>query len=328
MAKELGRQIQFGIAKESTRGTAAASATFWVPTSDASLDEKKELIFNEQSIGVLEDTAAADIGKQFVEGSFKAPIGSKHFGMLLYAMLGGLNTAANADGSGTIKDHTFTVAQSIQPQALTLFMDDPGAQDYKYALGSLTQLEITYERGEYVTYSATFKAKKGATATNTPAITSEERFTHKHVTFKVASNLAGLGAASPIAIKSLSLTFKRNTEDDDVLGAVEPVDFLSKQFTCEGKLEAMWQNESDFKTAFMANTAQALRIDLVNTDVVIGTSANARLKIDLAKVYWTELTKPIQINGLVMQSLSFKATYSSTDTSMVSAVLTNAQASY
>lgn len=329
MSKGIGRILQFGVAKEAVRGTAETAATFWVPFSEASLDEKQDKITNEQSYGVIEDSVAQDIGKQWAEGSIKAPIGDKHIGLILLNILGSVSTGDNPDSDASVKDHTFTVGQSAQHQALTLFLDDPlGGQDYKHALGMLSSLEIMYERGEYVQYQASVKAKKGATATLTPSTTTENRFTHKHVTFKLASSLAGLDAASATVLKTLSLSIESNLEDDDVLGSVEPADFLNKQFMISGTVEALWQNESDFKTAFMANTAKAMRLDLSNTDVTIGNAANPALRIDLAKVYFQELTRPVQINDLVMQTLGFKATYSLSDSKMITVKLTNTQASY
>lgn len=329
MAKGIGRLFQFGVAKETVRGTAESAATFWVPFSEASLDERQDKITNEQSYGVIEDSYGQDIGKQWAEGNIKAPIGDKHFGLILLNMLGSVSTADNPDSDPTVKDHTFSVGQSAQHQALSLFLDDPlGGQDYKHALGMLSSLEITYERGQYVQYTANVRAKKGATASLTPSTTSENRFTHKHVVFKMATNLAGLGAASATVLKSLNLTIENNLEDDDVLGSVDPADFLNKQFTVTGQMEAMWQNESDFKTAFIANTAKAFRLDLINTDTTIGSAANPQLQIDLAKVYLQELTRPIQVNDLVMQTLGFKAVYSTSDSKMITAKLTNTQASY
>lgn len=329
MSKIIGRQAQFGIAKESVRGTPETAATFYIPFSELSLEEKQERVTNEQSYGVIEDSYSQDIVKQWAEGQIKAPIGDKHFGLILLNVLGSVSTGDNADSDASVKDHTFTVGQSLQHTALSLFLDDPGAaQDYKHGLGMIESLEIAYERGQYVQYTASFKAKKGATATLTPATTSENRFTHKHVTFKLASNLAGLGAASATSLKALSLSINTNLESDDVLGSVEPADFLNKQFSVEGTLEATFQNESDFKTAFMANTAKAMRLDLINTDVTIGNAANPQLRIDLAKVYFQELTKPYKINDVVMQQLAFKAVYSASDTKLIQAVLTNTQASY
>ena len=329
MSKGIGRLFSLGIAKETTRGTAISTADFWIPFSEMAVEEKDQKAIDDQAFGVIEDSLGQSIVKQWAEGNFKAPIGDKHIGLILYSIFGGLSTGANADGSGNVKDHTITVGQSSQHQSLTLFLDDPlGAQDYKHALGVVTSLDISYELGKFLEYNASVKAKKGATATLSPSPASENRFLPQHLTFKLASNLAGLTGASATSIRSLSLKIDQNVEDDDVLGSAAPNDFLNKQFSIEGQLEATWQNESDFKTAALAGTAKAMRVDLKNTDVTIGTSANPELRIDLAKVIFKEITRPVKINDVVRQTLSFKAHYSTGDSKMATILLTNLQASY
>ncbi len=326
MAKGIGRLLQFGIGKETTRGTPNASADFYIPFSELSIDEKFENVVDEQSRGIIEDSVGESRVMNWAEGSIKAPIGDKHFPLVLFATFGALATTGPTDSTYS---HTITVGQSAQHQALSLFIDDPlGGQDYKHGLGMVDSLEINYELNKFLDYTINLKAKKGATASLSPSATTENRFLPQHLTFKVAGSYSTLSTGSAVAIKSLKLKIAKNLETDSVLGATDPADFLNKQISIEGTVEALWQNESDFKTAALSGTAKALRIDLVNTDVTIGTSSNPQCRIDLAKVTFTELTRPATINDMVKQTLSFKAHYSLTDSLMISILNKNAQASY
>lgn len=329
MPKGIGRCMQIGIAKESVRGTSEAAASFYIPVSEFSIDEMQEHVIDEQGRGVIEDAVDQEIIKQWAEGNFTAPIGDAHFGLILLSLLGTLNSVVNADASTLVYDHTATVEKSAQHQSQTLFIDDPlAAQDYKHALGVITNVEIQYVLGAYVQYVIGLKSKKGETATLTPSTTSENRFTAKHFVFKTAANKAGLDAGTEIKLKNFTLTIEKNIEDDDVLGDDDPIDFLNKQIAIEGEIEAYWQNESDFKTDFLAGTEKAIRMQLINSDVTIGTAANPELKIDLAKVKFTALSRPVTINDIVTQTLSFKAFYSISDTEMIEVVLTNLETSY
>lgn len=329
MSKGIGRLLQFGIAKETVRGTSESAASYWIPFSELDFNEKFSLVEDDQSRGIIEDTVGQSKTKEWAEGSLKAPIADKHFPLILYSILGSLSTGDNADSDASIKDHTITVAQSSQHQALSLFLDDPlAAQDYKHGNGAISSLEIHYELNRFLDYSLGLKAKKGATATLTPSATTENRFLPQHLTFKLASSYSGLGAASAMSIRSLNLKIEHNLEDDDVLGSASPADFLNKQFSIEGTLEATWNNESDYKTAALATTAKAMRIDLVNSDVTIGSAAHPQIRIDLAKVIFKEITRPIKINDIVRQTVAFKAHYSLSDSLMISALATNAVASY
>lgn len=328
MPKGLGRQIQVGFAKEAVRGTAEAAATYYVPFNEASVEEKNNLLANEQALGVLEDTSEAKITAQSAEISLKGAVGDKTFPLLLLATLGAVSSAAETAPNTLVYDHTITVAQSIQHQSLTVFLNDPlSGQDYKHALGCIDSLDLAYEQNKFVEFDAKLKAKKGATATLIPANTVENLFLPQHFVFKLASTVAGLTAATALPIKSMKLKIAKSLESDDVLGSVEPVDFLSKKISIEGELEAIWQNESDFKNAYMAGTTQAMRIDL-KSDVTIGTSANPQITIDLNKVAFSALTKPIKIGDVMRQTIQFKAMYSVTDSKMVSIKASNLVTSY
>ena len=323
--KGIGRLIQVGIARETTRGTTPASATFYIPWAELDVDEKKRFVVDEQTRGVIEDSIGQSIVSEWSEATLKAPIGDKHFPLFLYAIFGTLGTSGPTDSAYT---HTISVQQGAQHQSVSVYVDDPlAAQDYTYGLGMITGLEIAYERDQFITYTANLIAKKGATATLTPAATSENRFLPQHVTFKLASTQSGLGAASAISIKSLTLKINQNVEADDVLGSTTPADFLNKQFSIEGTVEAIFQNESDFKTAFLAGTVKAMRLDLTQT-VLIGSSSVPKITIDLHSVVFTELTRPIRLNDIVMQTLQFKAHYNTTDSKIATVTAINAQSSY
>jgi len=327
--KGIGRQLSFGIAKEAVRGTAEAAATFWIPFTDLSLDEKVELADYNPALGVIESLSDQKIVKKWTEGSIKAPVGDKHTALILLSILGAVATTDNADADVSIKDHALTVGQSAQHPSLSMFLDDPlGAQDYKHPNGAIEEFSIKYEVGKILEEEVKFKSSAGATATLTPAMTVENKFLSQHATFKMAANLAGLDAASAMKIKSFNLKISQKLEDDYVLGSATPDDFINGGPTIEGEIEAIWQNETDFKTAFLAGTQKALRIDLKNTDVTIGTAANPEIKIDLAKVTFNALTKAVKIDDVVMQTLSFKASYSTADSKMIVVTVTNAQASY
>lgn len=325
MAKAIGRLVQFGIARESTRGTSPGSATFYVPWSELDVDEKKRFAVDEQTRGVIEDAVGQSIVSEWAEATLKAPIGDRHFPLLLYGLFGTLSSGSVIDSAYI---HTITVGQSAQHQSLSLYIDDPAAgQDYTHALAVVSQIEIAYERDQFITYTANFMAKKGATATLTPAATAENRFLPQHLTFKVAATQSGLTAASAIPLKSANIKISQNVEADDVLGSISPADFLNKQFMIEGTVEAMFQNESEFKTHFNAGTVRALRFDLTNP-VLIGTSSTPYLILDLHSVVFTEMTKPYRLNDVIIQTLSFKAFYNTTDSKMMTLTARNATATY
>ena len=329
MSKGIGKLFQIGVAKESVRGTAQTSASYWLAFTDVSPEEKWENAVDVQSYGVIEDSISETRVKNWMEGAIAAPLSDQSFVLLLLSLLG-TDTPTLHAGETTVYDHALTVAQNAQHQSVTVFVHDPlAAQDYSHALCVVHKIDLNYVLKDFVNFSASIMGQQGAQkSTFSPSQSVENRFVPQHLTFKTATNLAGLSAASPIAVKSLKLSIDDSIESQDVLGNVTPADFLNKEFKIDGTIEAIWQNESDFKTNAVANTPQALRLDLLNSAVTLGSATHPEIKIDLAKVYFTEFGRPIKTKDVVYQTLKFKAVYSVSDTQMVKITCTNTVASY
>ena len=331
-AKGIGRLFAIGIAKEATRGTAKTSATYWLPFADAAIDEKFTNVTQDEAYGIIEDSIGQSRVKNWAEGSLKVPLTDQSLPLLLLSQFGS-NVDTTHSGETTVYDHTIKVGQSAQHQSLTLFIHDPlSAQDYSHALSVIHKTELDAELGKFAELSLSVKALKGTQQTTyTPSILAENRFLPQYMTFKYATTVSGLGSATAIQLKSIKLTIDSNIEDDDVLGSVVPVDFLNKEFKIEGTLEAIWQNETDFKTISLAtpNVPQAMLISLVNTDVSIGVvPSHPTVNITLDQCYFTEFSRPIKIKDLTYQTVKFKAVYNVTNSEMGKIVVTNTVATY
>lgn len=392
MAKGIGRLIQVGIAKETTRGTAIASAAFWNPWTDLTLDEKKDFATDSQGYGIIEDNVNLTQVKAWAQGSIAGNVHDQTFGLILYSMLGTLTSHSAHSGESTVYDNIFNIAESAQHQSLTFFLHDPlSGQDYSYANGIVEKLDIDIALKKFISFNAAIKTLSGAAqSTFSPATTTENRFVPQYLAAKFALNYAGLNgtltatgtAASTvhvtgcsinpqtnlkvgmtvtgtnipagttvakivsataydlssattgaigtqtfgpvaIALKSAKLTINANVEDQEVLGNINPADFLNKEFSVDGTIEAIWQNNTDFKDQFMGAYPLSMRLDIKNTDVTVGSATNPELIFDLPKVTLQELGRPFKVKDLVYQTLKFKASYSVSDSLMLKATLTN-----
>jgi len=392
--KGIGRLIQVGIAKETTRGTAISSASYWNPWSDLTLDEKKEFAIDDQSYGIIEDSVHLSQTKKMAQGSMTGNAADQSIGLLLYSMFGGYGVAGPSDSAYT---HTFTIGETAQHQSLTFFLHDPlAAQDYSYANGVVEKLELDLTLKKFVAFTASIRAQSGAAQSSfTPANTAENRFLPQYLAAKFALNYTGLqgtltatGTASStvhvtacsinpqtnlkvgmgvtgtnipanttvakivsataydlsqattgaigtqtftpqtVALKSAKITINANVEDQEVLGNLAPADFLNKEFSVEGQFEAIWQNETDFKTPFMGPTNLSIRLDVKNTDVLIGATSTPELYLDMPKCIIQEIGRSFKVKDLVYQTIKFKAVYSFTDTLLAKMVLVNGTSSY
>lgn len=323
-AKFIGRTADVGIAKEATRGTAETSADFWLPKVSLSLDDGIEQAMEESSIGVIEDATDAVVVGKYAEGEIEGNIYSESFGLILLSALGSVSTSGPAET--TVYTHTFTVGQSAQHQAMTLFLDD-GNQDYAFPLAMLSSLELDVSLGQFAKYTASFRSKVGESDTLTPSYSAESHFLPQHGSVKIASAVSGLTAASALDVRAVRLSINKNIEDDRKLGSLNQADILNKQFSVEGSVELVFDSET-FKTQMLADTAQAMRIRLTNTDVTIGSTLNPQLTIDLSKVKFTSFEKNYANNDIVVATVNFKGLYKLAETDMIEVQLVNLTSAY
>lgn len=392
--KGIGRLIQVGVAKETTRGTPISSAVYWNPFMDLTLDEKKEFASDQQSYGIIEDNVNFTQTKKWSAGSISGNIADQTIGLILYSMFGSYAVSGPTNNAYL---HTFTVGETAQHQSLTLFLHDPlSAVDYSYANGVVEKLDITMELKKFLMFNASVKALSGAVQSSfSPSTTSENRFVPQYLTANFALNSAGLagtltatGTAATsihvtacsinpqtnlkvgmgvsgtnvvagttiakivsataydlsvattgaigtqtftpvaIALKSAKVSINSNVEDQEVLGNLNPADFLNKEFTVDGSFEAIWQNESDFKAQFMGPYPLSIGLSVSNTDVSLGSGQNPQLIITMYKCTITELGRPFKVKDLVYQTIKFKSSYSVSDTSMIKVTLNNLVTTY
>lgn len=332
LLKGIGKQIQVGIAQESTRGTAKTSANFWLPVDDWSIEERFANAIDAQTYGVVEDNVSQTRVKNWAEMEIRMPVTATTAAVLFHSLFGTCTSVLHSAES-VVWDNTCNVLQGVQHKSLTVFVHDPiptasgATADYTHANSVVNKVDLDYSLGNFVMMTASARGIAGSAAAVVfvPSQTVETRFVPQYMTFKVASTYAGLGAASAIKIKSAQISIDTNGEDDDVLGQTSPRDFLNKEFSIEGTIEAIWQNETDFKSSALANTSKAMRIDLVNSDVTIGSATNPQFRLDLAKVFFTEFSKPIKIKEVVYQTVKFKAAYSVSDAFMAKALFVSTQ---
>lgn len=321
--KIIGRDYKVGFGKETTRGTAVVP-TAWEPLTDIpSIENKEEYLHEESGYGVIADTVDAVVVKEWNEGEISGHVHDKSFGFLLLAALGQVSSAVKET---TAYNHTFSLLNTNQHPSLTIEIKNSNEQ-LKYALSVLKSLKISGEVGKYVEYAASFIGKKGVTSANSATYVDENEFFSKMITFKHATNLAGLGAASAISIKSFELSIDKDTEPLFVLGNIAPEDVANKQVSIEGNITAYFEDTA-IKAIYEGGTAKALRIDILNSGVTIGASSSPELKIDLPRVHFEEYSRAGGLGGFIEQTIKFKGKYSLTDAKFAEIVLTNTQTTY
>lgn len=325
MSKFIGRLIKVGIGKETSRGTKVAPA-YWLDLANITVDDKFEYVVDDGAIGVIEDAKDLKVTKRYSQGEISGKVADKSFGLILLSALGSVASVEKSAPNTGVYDHSFSVQEDAQHDSLTVEAKNPNEQ-LAFPNVMISSLEVTADLNEFVKFKGEVMGKPGEAAANTPAFLTENNFLAKNVSVKFADDLAGLGAASAIDAKNISIKIEKNLESDDVLGSDTPADILNKKFSITGSIE-LYYDATTYKTLSLAGTQKAVRIDLVDTGTTIGSSANPEIKIDLAKVKLTEWAKDGENDDIVKQTLDFKAFYSLADSQMISVVLTNEEATY
>lgn len=324
MTKYIGRLVNLGLARESVRGTPVAP-TIWVPKANITFFDRASKLDYRQSYGTIGHGAQAPKILEWAEGAIEGDILDQPFGYLLYAAFGTLVTTGPSDSAYT---HTFSLQNDSQHDSLTIAIADPDRTDY-FSLAMLDKLEISMNPDDVVQYTATFKARSGRQQpAASPSYSTYNKFLGRHTVVKIATVVAGLGAATAINIKNLKLTINKNAMIRNALGTIWPDDILNGKFDITGEFEIDMDDQT-YRNLALETQYRAMRIQFINTDVLIGVTSRPQLTIDLAKVFFEAWERNQANDEIVSQKVAFRALFdTTTSTTVNSCVLINAKSSY
>lgn len=196
----------------------------------------------------------------------------------------------------------------------------------------IDSFKITVEAGKPIQIMTKWKGKKGVASAATASYITDYLLMSRMVTFKKATALAGLGAASAIKIKKFELEITKSLEEIQLWGdgtGIELDDITNDQFMIKGSIEAVYEDDATFVTDSLAGTVAAMRLTVEDTGTNIGSSGtnHPKLNFDLAKCTYTEVAKNMDNGKIMAQTLGFKGLYSMSDTQAIIASLQNTTSS-
>lgn len=300
----IGRREEVGIALEGARG-AGATPTYWIPRGALSFQERVDKVISEMGVGSIAQHLTSVKSDEYSEGTLEAEIRSDFFGVLLQALFG---TASSGNQEGDAYKHTFTLQDDNLHDSLAIGKIDPIGQ-LMFKLVMLKNLTININPGEIVNFSADFESKypdgwSGMSSTY-PTV---HRFRGRDLSFKVAANSAALGAASAISLKSLTLNFEKDLTRDNVCGTMGPENIFNTVFriTMEATLN---YTDRTYRNYLLNNQQKAVRVELVNSDVTIGTVTNPTFRIDFPKVGFETWERDASLDDITSETLNLEAFY-------------------
>jgi hypothetical protein len=318
----IGRRESVGLGKEAVPFVGSVAPTNWQPHLSLTLDPKTTVAQNTSAMGVEEDINDSAVVEQWAEGSLQGKVTDTTFGLPLINLFGTEVYALKETGVGT---HTFTKNNTTAAPSLTLARVSP-LVSRRYALGYQTDLELSVAQGDWATFTSSLVARIGATAADTAAYAVENEFTSKHVTVKLATNVAGLSGATALDVKSVKLKITRKRDRYTPMGAIDPTSFDPNEWSVTGELVLRY-TDTTLEVLGNANTRQAMSISLINTDVTIGATSNPSLVFTAPKTRLSPLTLDNNLNQVLNQTIAFTCELDAALGYMVTAVLTNTKTS-
>lgn len=297
MTKFAGRKGVLGLAVEATRGT-AVNPVFWVPWATMSFKDTVEEAREEQGMGNIADSDSKYVVMKMGEGDVEAQLYDVAMGAILTGLLG----ASPSTAGGPAYTHTYTLSNTNQHKSLSLYWKDPDRSDL-YKLSMIESLQISVEPSGIVNYTIGFKSKVADEWTSQTADFTSlgNKFLHQHLQFRLASNIAGLSAATALSLKSLELNITKNTIFDSVMGTVEPEDILNQQISVEGSLNLNLEDDT-YRDYMLDGTYRAM-------EVFLSRSSSSSLKLQLPRVDFSEWEPDYTLNEIAKQGINFKANY-------------------
>ncbi len=324
MARVIGRLTKIGLGRETARGTAVAPL-YWIPVLNMGFDDKIELKDNESGFGNLAAIQDSQVVGQWGEGDYEGKIFDKSVGLEMVLLFGGLPTSVQRTTTG-VYDNSYSMVQSAQHISGTIALSEANYTG-RFPLAMISSWSLEAETGDFVQRTVSLMSKSSASSADSATYTNDNEFIAKHIIVKTAAagaNDATIDAASALKVRSVSLEINKNADRLMVFGSNDPEDIINKQVEVSGEFELYYDDRTLHNLA-KAGTHQALRLDIINSDKIIGTSGthNPALRFTMREVVYEYPEKDFDNNDVNTISVSFKAMLNLTTGSQIECRVTN-----
>lgn len=319
----IGREIEFGVATEATRGSAESTADKWFRKVVANVVERAVHTLDDTVRARLEDAEGRRVTQNYVQGDLEGPVHADALGWLLSNIYG---VAVSSNVSGSVYSHEFTLGQNVQHPSLTLFAKDGTVQQLVFANAMVNTLELRVTQEDLVRFSAGFIAGAAANNSDTPSYDTEYDFIARDVTVKVASSEGGLSSADATKAKDITIRWDQGLIRDHVVGSHTPDDIYNSKLAIDGSFTVNLDSET-FKDLFLGDTAQYMSIT-IEGEADLGGGNNPSIEIVLNKVQIMDWNRSGGNDELVTQTVAFRAFYNEDDSEASKVTIQNLTSAY
>ena len=307
MSEIIGRQLEFGVGVEETRGTTSPSPV-WIRNISANVLEKAEHAQDESVRGVFEDGDGRRVVKKHIEGDVEMNCFANVFGYFAYNLYGGVTSTLVA---GSVYDHVFEMEQSSIAPSLSLFAKDGDVQQLAFKNAHVNTLELSATTDDYVKVNVGFIGKEAANDTSAPSYDTDYDFIGRDITIKVADTEGGLAGAAALCVSEVTLNWDKGLLLKHCLGAYVPNDIYRSKMSIEGSINKTMIDEA-YKDLFLGDIAKYVQIT-IEGETPIASAHKPTIKITLHKVMFNGWDRSGGKDELVTEDIEFKAYYNASD---------------
>lgn len=325
-----GEDVIIGVAKETVRGT-FVNPSVWVPgRSPSGIKPVQDRVDIKETRGSKLATSSSEIVQKRAEGDLELNVRAQSIGHFFRSLLGESASVSKGGGNAAVYDHTFTLLEGTpEHPSLAFGLRQPGVTDYEYSLGIATKLEMEITPTDLVMATVGMMASRETAHAGSFSPTysaGDVHFRHQDVIIKLAADVAGLGAATPLLVKNIKVSLENGGRPEQDVSQLNPGNMLAGEVKFGGDFELNYVDAS-LHDLFEANTFRALSITMVRSDVTIGASANPGLTIVFPRITLNEWNPNRPIEEVVRQGITFQAHQHPTEEA-ISVVLTNLITTY
>jgi len=324
MSEFVGKEIELGIALESTIGTAETTADKWVKKVSADIMARSEKIIDDSTMGVLEDSQNSRVVKKSFDGDLAGIVHADLIGYFFAQIYG--DVSVTEVEAGEVYDHSFSMLQNIIHPTLSIFAKDGGVNQEVFNNGVINTLEINASVDDFVRYTANIMASEASSNSQTPSYDVERDFIGKDITVKTASTEAGLTSADAICLKDISISFDTGAISDYCFGSYSPNAIYNGKMAIEGSFTKNYTDDT-FKDLFTSDTANYMQI-VIAGDATLAGSNSPTVTILLNKTQIQDWSRSGGADELVTEEVSFKAFYNTADGEQSTAIVRNVTDEY
>lgn len=323
MSVFVGDRVSLGIGRESTRGT-GVSAALWVPA--ASFDFQQRI--NTQSIAGAQNkiigTEDEKILQTFGQGTLGMDLRARAVGYFLTQLFGDVDTT---NVTGSVYSHVFNLTHSNTHPTLSLFVKDPNKSE-RFVRAALESFTWNFSADAVNTIEVGFMSEPPADSSSTPDFTTTDYvFAPGTATVELKATQGALDGTALTTVNNFSINFSKGSDPDFATGSNNPNDIYNTALEITGSFERVFDADTEHDFVF-DNTNRAIRFDVDDTSVDLGSGNNPKLTLDLYNVLFTNFTRDITLGDIVRETVEFKAHIEVSSGNVATATLVNNKANY